>query len=85
MRTPGSLKRVTVKTQRYIPQDTGKSYATEENAVKAAEDKFGGDTRDGLTYIIMPVEVKGKTRYVPVFIGERALKYGVQFHFHVLG
>jgi hypothetical protein len=70
------------KMKRYIPEvcSGNKTYATEENAVKAAEAKFG-DCPD-LTYIIMKAE---NGRFVPVFIGERSLQAGVHFHFHVLG
>lgn len=72
--------------KRYIPDVTSsKTYATEANAVKAAEKKFGGEAFRHLTYIIMEVEHKGAQRFVPVFIGERALQAGVHFHFHVLG
>lgn len=56
-----------------------KTYATEQNAIKAVE-KIYPDASDNLRYFIMPT--KGG-RFFPVFVGQSALQAGVQFHFHV--
>lgn len=56
-----------------------KTYATEVNAVKAAEEKFGIIT--DLRYFIMRT---ADNRFFPVFLGEAALQAGVHFHFHVV-
>jgi len=62
-----------------------KTYATEENARKAAEKKFPStiERREfgPLRYIVMP-SVDG--RFFPVFVGMNALHYGVHFHFNCL-
>lgn len=57
-----------------------KTYATKENAIKAVEKKFPGNI-DGLRYIIVPLE---NGRFAPLFIGMKALEYGVHFHFNIV-
>lgn len=62
-----------------------KTYATEANAIKAVEKKFGPNEElfgaAELHYIIMP-HTDG--RFFPVFIGERALQAMAHFHFNVV-
>ena len=60
-----------------------KTYATEENAVKAVEKRYGGekDWRQ-LRYFIAWTK---EGRCYPVFIGASAIDYGVHFHFNVVG
>jgi hypothetical protein len=61
-----------------------KTYASEANAIKAAEAKFG---EQNLRYFIMTEkdEITYTTRYFPVFVGEAAIRAGVHFHFNVIG
>lgn len=66
-----------------------KTYATEANAIKAAEEKFGKHEAH-LRYIVVPVikEFNGKQmiRYGVAFLGEVALQNMVHFSgFNVLG
>ncbi|HET8686248.1 MAG TPA: hypothetical protein VFM18_06240 [Methanosarcina sp.] len=56
-----------------------KTYATEENAVKAVQKLFGHN--DQLRFAVFKDESSG--RYYPMFFGMDALKEGVHFHFHV--
>lgn len=70
--------------QQYVPQAGSgtKTYATKENAIKRAEAIL--DTRSdrkGLNYLIMEAD---DGRWVPVFIGERAIQAGLHFHAHVI-
>lgn len=62
-----------------------KTYATAENARKAAEKKFPAELEHPsfgpLRYIVMQ-HTDG--RFFPVFIGINAVHYGVHFHFNVL-
>jgi hypothetical protein len=61
-----------------------KTYATEENAVKAFQKKFGD--ADNLRFFIMRTAAG---RFYPVALlhagDETALALGVHFHFHVIG
>lgn len=64
--------------RRFIPE-TKQTYATVENAVKAVEKKYGSDDlHQNQTYIIAVAE---DGRFVPVFIGERAVQAGIHIHF----
>ncbi len=56
-----------------------KTYATEANAIKAAEKKFGNTN---LRFMVLKTE---DNRYGVMFIGEPALQHGVHFHFNVVG
>ena len=73
---------------RYIPEtcSTSKTYKTEEKAVKRAEELLfklnGFNEARSQKYIIM---IADNGRYVPVFIGERAIQMGLHHHAHVLG
>lgn len=60
----------------------GVSYATRENAIKAVERVFPEADNDGLRYFIHTCE---DGRFLPVFIGQEAMKAGVHFLFHVVG
>lgn len=60
--------------------EPSKTYATEANAVKAAEKLYA--KFDDLRYFIMPTS---DGRFFPVFIGRRAIELGVHFHFNVIG
>jgi hypothetical protein len=62
-----------------IKLECNKSYATEANAIKAVEKKYGDDF--GLRYIIMKTD---DNRFFPVFIGQKALQEMVHFNFNVL-
>lgn len=65
---------------RYIQLETksSKTYATKANAIKAAQEKFGGN--DELRFIVIQNE---EGRFFPLFLGgEVNLKHGVHFHFH---
>ncbi len=61
---------------------SGKTYASEENAIKAVEKKFPESANDGLMYFLARTE---DGRFFPVFTGgERATQQGVHFSFHVV-
>jgi hypothetical protein len=59
-----------------------KTYATKENAVKAVKAKLHENTLSEVTWFVMRDE---NNRFFPVFAGERALHFGVHFHFNVVG
>lgn len=63
----------------HIQFSMNKTYATYDNAVKAAQKKYG--TREELRFVIMRDEPTG--RYFPLFIGMNAVSAGVHFNFHV--
>ena len=63
-----------------IKLEANKTYATEVNAIKAVEKKFGGEV-DGLTYFIMKTD---DGRFFPVFVGQHAVEKHVFFHFNVV-
>lgn len=66
---------------KYVPEATNinKGYATEENAIKAAQKKF---SNSDLRFLVMQGD---NGRWFPVFIGPQAIAHGVHFHFHVVG
>lgn len=71
---------------RLIEFESAKTYATRANAIKAVEAKCGpslttGRDPQGLDYFIYTTPAG---RYLPVFVGERALQHGVHFHFNVV-
>jgi len=68
---------------RYIELTPNKTYATVENARKAVEKKIPPDALAEQTYFVHRDEKTG--RYFPVFLGERALRAGLHFHFNVAG
>lgn len=55
-----------------------KTYATRENAIKAANAKYPSEN---LTFFVFQT-IDG--RFAPVFTGERAVQAGVHFNFHVV-
>lgn len=57
-----------------------KTYATEANAIKAVDKRYGKN--DNLRYFIAWTK---EGRCYPVFIGTSALDYGVHFHFNIVG
>lgn len=59
-----------------------KTYATRENAAKAAHKRYGDDRYQNLTFFIA-THTDG--RFFPVFMGERAIRAGVHFHFNIVG
>lgn len=67
---------------REMKLEANKSYATRENARKAIAKYPAIAENDNLDYIIVQLE---NGRYIPVFLGERALHAGVHFRFHVAG
>lgn len=71
---------------RLLTFENAKTYKTRENAVKAVEAKCGptqttGRSPDDLDFFIYTTP---EGRYLPVFIGERALQRGVHFQFNVV-
>lgn len=62
-----------------IKLESSKTYATEENAIRAVEKAF--PARDDLQYF---VHATPEGRFFPVFIGERAVHAGVHWHFNVV-
>ena len=56
-----------------------KTYATEENADRAAEEKFGSTS---LRYFVHRGE---DGRFFPVFVGQEAVAAMAHFHFNVIG
>ena len=70
---------------RQIKVEFVKTYATEENAVKAAESRFA-NSEIFLRYIVIPVESDKGLRYGVAFLGQESLQAGVHFSgFNVLG
>lgn len=72
----------------HIKVEFVKTYATEQNAINAAEKAFGKHEAH-LRYIVVPVlhnDDKQSIRYGVAFLGEVALQNMVQFSgFNVLG
>lgn len=69
---------------RYIPQTSSgvKTYATEASAVKAMEkDLDQHPTWKELNVLIMQAD---NQRWVPVYVGMKAIELGVHFHRHVI-
>ena len=68
---------------RLITLTPNRTYATEENAVKAVLKVFPAEAEwcSGLTYIL---QATPEDRFFPVFIGERALQAQAHFHFCVV-
>jgi len=64
---------------RLVKLEANKTYATEANAIKAVEKKFGNTN---LRYLVIKTE---DNRYFPAFLGEVAMQHGVHFHFHIIG
>lgn len=66
-----------------------KTYATAEAAQQAVVKHFAKSENEAhrqLTYFVTTVtEGKYAGRFIPVFVGERALQAGVHFRFHVIG
>lgn len=63
---------------RILKIEAHKTYATEQNAVKAVEKC---DISDELRYIIMKND---EGRFFPVFLGMKAIEYGIHFRFNVI-
>ena len=64
-----------------ITLEVTKSYKTRENAVAAFEKLF---KNADLRYLVLLDEATG--RYFPVCLDtSKAMRYGVHFHFHVVG
>lgn len=59
-----------------------KTYATEANAVKSVEKVFPVGGNSDLRYIVVLVQVDGKLRYSPLFIGNSAIEAGAHFYFN---
>lgn len=73
----------------HIKVEFVKTYATEQNAINAAEKAFGRHEAH-LRYVVIPVVTHGasgtQVRYGVAFLGEVALQNMVQFSgFNVLG
>ena len=68
---------------RLITLTPNRTYACEENAVKAVLKVFPADSvqYSNLTYFLQRT---AEGRFFPVFIGERALQAMAHFHFHVV-
>lgn len=65
---------------RMFKLEANRTYATEDNAVKAVEKKYPEAGNDGLVYFLQRTE---DGRFFPVFVGQRAVQAGVHFHFNV--
>lgn len=63
-----------------ITLESNKTYATEANAIKAAQAKFGNN--ESLRFFITQNK---EGRFFPVFLGEVALRNQAHFHFPVVG
>lgn len=63
---------------RILKIEAPKTYASEQNAIKAVEKC---NMSDELRYIIMKND---DDRFFPVFIGMKAIEYGVHFRFNVI-
>lgn len=62
-----------------------KTYATQANAVKAVEKRFGPNEPMFGAAELHYLTVQDKDgRWFPVFFGERALRAGVHHHFNVI-
>jgi hypothetical protein len=72
------------KMAKLIKLETTKTYATEQNAIKAVEN-FLGDRKDfkgnEFRYMVLKTE---DNRYYPAFLGEAAVQAGIHFRFHVV-
>ena len=68
---------------RLITLTPNRTYACEENAVKAVLKVFPDDAAHcaNLTYFLQRTS---EGRFFPVFIGERALQAQAHFYFHVV-
>lgn len=68
---------------RLITLTPNRTYACEENAVKAVLKVFPANSEQfsNLTYILQRT---AEDRFFPVFIGERALQAQAHFYFHVV-
>lgn len=64
---------------RILKIEAHKTYATEQNAIKAVE-KY--ELSDELRYIIMKND---EGRFFPVFLGMKAIEQGIHFRFNVIG
>jgi hypothetical protein len=59
-----------------------KTYATRDNAIKAVEKAFvNRQTRDEKIEFVVVANAEG--RFFPMFLGERAIRAGMHFHFCV--
>lgn len=56
-----------------------RTYATHENAVKAAQKLYGNNSE--LRFFVMPT---ADGRFIPVFVGQSAVHAGVHFQFNVV-
>lgn len=67
-----------------VPITPVKTYASIENVEKAIAKKFPDNASwpDSIRYFIVQSE---DGRFFPVFIGQKALHYGIHFHFNVVG
>jgi hypothetical protein len=65
---------------RQVKLEFVKTYATEANAIKAAEKAYG-DYQADLRYIVIPTK---DGRFGIAFLGEVALQHMVHFRFNVL-
>lgn len=64
---------------RHLELHPTRTYATRENAIKAAEKKCG---HLPVRFIVMVDEYTG--RFFPVFIGQECLQYGIHLEFNIL-
>lgn len=65
----------------HIAFTPAKTYATQANAIKAVQAKFGPQEEfasSELRYVICTTE---EGRFYPVFIGQSAIQRGAHFHF----
>lgn len=62
-----------------------KTYASPTNAERAVINTLGEELSNKLFWFVYPVVVHGQvTRYTPVFVGQKAIEYGIHFKFNVV-
>lgn len=67
----------------YLDMTPSKTYATRDNAIKAVEKKFGSHIKLGDEKLDFVIVANAAGRFFPLFLGERAIRAGVHFHFCV--
>lgn len=63
---------------RLIKLEATKTYATEQNAIRAVEKVFGNSN---IRFFVVKT---AEDRFYPVFVGQEAVSAGAHFHFSVV-
>lgn len=61
-----------------------RTYASKANAIKAVENKVNKEILHELRYFVMPFQCTEGLRFFPVFVGIKAMDYGIHFHFNII-